>query len=387
MARGDRKRLDVLYLFLLIGYASRMVDSLPYQAKKGRGAVSNATGRFEPHARIAVDDGWVLDGDEDAPPKLRTEVTPEQVKSALTRNASPDIPFDRSLNPYRGCEHGCVYCYARPSHAYMNLSPGLDFESKLFVKANMVDVLEEQLRAPGYTPAPVMIGANTDPYQPIEREHRLTRRILELLYTYRHPAVVITKNHLIARDVDVLAEMARLRLVSVGISLTTLDGELARTMEPRASTPAKRLAAMRVLADANVPVTVMAAPMIPMLNDHELERILTASREAGAQTAAYILLRLPLELKDLFAEWLETHAPGKAKRVMNLLRQSRDGQLYISEFGTRMTGVGVHAKLLNKRYHLACKKLGLRPAEPGPFKLRCDLFRRPVRIGDQLELL
>lgn len=364
-----------------------MVDQLSPQVKKGRGAVSNTAGRFEPYGTVAIDDGWDLAEDAATPPKLKTEVTVEQVKSALTRNTSPDIPFDRSLNPYRGCEHGCIYCYARPSHTYMNLSAGLDFESKLFVKKDMARVLEAELRKPSYTPKPVMIGANTDPYQPIEREHRVTREVLEILREYRHPAVIITKSHLVTRDLDILSDMAQDNLISVGVSLTTLDGTVARTAEPRAPTPSKRLGTMKTLSEAGVPVTVLAAPMIPTLNDHELEAIMTASRDAGASSATYILLRLPMELKELFAEWLEAHAPNKAKRVMSLLSQSRGGQLYASEFGTRMSGTGVHAKLLSQRFHLACKKLDLRPADPGEFSLNCNAFRRPPRKGDQLALL
>ncbi len=357
--------------------------SLP---KKGRGAVSNAAGRFEPYAREAVDDGWRLGEDEEPLPKFRTEVTLEHVKSALTRNTSSDIAFDRSLNPYRGCEHGCVYCYARPSHAYMNLSPGMDFESKLFVKKGMAQVLQAQLRKPSYAPAPVMIGANTDPYQPIERHHRVTRDLLEVLRAHRHPTVIVTKSHLVTRDVDILADMAKDNLVSVGVSLCTLEGGLARTLEPRAATPARRLDAMRILSDAGVPVTVLAAPIVPTLNDHELESILAASAGAGASSATYILLRLPLELKQLFAEWLVAHVPNKAKRVMSVLSQSRGGQHYVSDFGVRMTGTGVHAKLLNQRFQLACSKNGLTPAEPGALPLNKTAFRPPVHVGEQISL-
>ncbi|MBL4615547.1 MAG: PA0069 family radical SAM protein [Magnetovibrio sp.] len=364
-----------------------MVDELPNQVKKGRGAVSNAAGRFEPHARVAVDDGWQLSGDQDGVRKLRTEVTVERVKSALTRNTSPDIAFDRSLNPYRGCEHGCVYCYARPTHAYMNLSPGIDFESKLFAKTNMAKVLEAQLRKPNYEPATVLIGANTDPYQPIERDYRITRELLEVLQAYRHPTVIITKNHMVTRDLDVLVDMARDNLIAVGFSLSTLDGDLARTMEPRASTPKRRLQAMKTLSDVGVPVTVLAAPMVPTLNDHELEAILQAARDHGATVATYILLRLPLEVKDLFAQWLQAHAPNKAKRVLSLLSQSREGQLYTAQFGKRMTGTGVHAQLLSQRFKLACKNLGLRPADPAEFPLNSEAFLRPPRVGDQLGLL
>lgn len=361
-----------------------MVDSLPHQAKKGRGAVSNAVGRFEPHAREAVDDGWDF-GDEDQP-KLRTQVTNEAVRTAMSRNASPDIPFDRSLNPYRGCEHGCVYCYARPSHAYLNLSPGLDFETKLVAKPGLAAALEAQLRKPNYVPAPVMIGANTDPYQPIERERQITREALEVLWAYRHPVAIITKSAGIVRDLDILGDMAAQGLVSVGVSLTTLDGALARTLEPRAATPDKRLQTIEALSWAGVPVCTMAAPMIPTLNDFELEAILQASSDAGAQQATYIMLRLPREVEALFAEWLDVHAPGKKDRVLSLLRQSRDGALNDAHFTSRMTGMGVHARLLSQRFHVACKKLGLKPADAKGFDLRSDLFTRPPKVGDQLGL-
>ena len=361
-----------------------MVDELPNAKRKGRAAVSNATGRYESESRVATHDGWELD--DDLPP-LKTDIHVDTVKSAFAWNSSPDIPFDRTINPYRGCEHGCIYCYARATHAYLNLSPGLDFETQLFVKKGLTEALEKDLRKPSYKVAPVMIGANTDGYQPIEREHKATRTVLEVLQEYRHPLVVITKNHLVTRDIDILSEMAQDNLVTVAISTTTLDHKLANQMEPRASTPKRRLKAMEELSKAGIPVAVFAAPMIPTLNDHELESILEAGANAGATTAAYILVRLPLELKTLFQEWLETYQPHKAKRVMSLLKQSRDGQLYVHEFGTRMTGTGVHAKLLNQRYHLACKKLGLTAAEPGEVKLNCDAFTRPPRPGDQLSLI
>ena len=365
-----------------------MVDTLASTPKKGRGAVSNAAGRFEPHAREAVDDGWGPGYEDDAfAVKLKTEVTTEVARSALTRNTSPDLPFDRSLNPYRGCEHGCVYCYARPSHAYMNLSPGLDFETKLFAKPNLAQVLETELRKPAYVPAPVMIGANTDPYQPIERTHRITRQLLEVLHAYQHPVAIITKSAGIVRDLDILADMAKDGLVSVAVSLTTLDGSLARTLEPRAAAPAKRLSAMKTLSDAGVPVCVMAAPMIPTLNDHELEAILHASADAGATQASYILLRLPRELEGLFSEWLDAHAPGKKARVLSLLSQSRGGQLNDARFTTRMTGHGVHARLLSQRFKLACKKLNLNAANVHDLDLRTDRFTRPPQVGDQLDLL
>jgi len=371
-----------------------MTQAHLYIKHKGRSAVSNATGRFEPHAREAVDDGWDLGCDrgrrggwsEDDAPRLKTEVTLETARSALTKNTPPDLPFDRSLNPYRGCEHGCIYCYARPSHAYMNLSPGLDFETKLFAKRGMAAVLEAELRKPNYRQAPIMIGANTDPYQPIERDLRITRELLEVLHAYRHPVSIITKSAGILRDVDVLADMARDGLASVAVSLTTLDGPLARSLEPRAAAPAKRLQTIKGLSDAGIPVCVMAAPMIPTLNDFELEALLSAAKDAGARQAAYILLRLPRELEDLFSQWLGTHAPGKKARVLSLLSQSRGGALNDAGFTTRMTGVGVHARLLSQRFHLSCKKLGLTPAEPGALDLNTANFTRPPRVGDQLGL-
>ncbi|MCW8914429.1 MAG: PA0069 family radical SAM protein [Magnetovibrio sp.] len=360
-----------------------MIDELPTGPHKGRAAVSNTSGRFETTTRVAVDDGWGFDEDK---PKLKTDISIDTARTALTRNSSPDIPFDRSLNPYRGCEHGCIYCYARTSHAYMNLSPGLDFETKLFVKKDFATTLERELRKPGYTPAPVMIGSNTDAYQPIERDFQVTRQVLEVLQAYRHPVAVITKSHLITRDIDILAEMAQDNLVTVAVSITTLDHKMANTMEPRASAPHRRLKTIETLSQAGIPVTVMAAPMIPTLNDHELENIFAAAREAGATSAAYILVRLPLELKELFQEWLETFAPHKTKRVMSLLSQSRDGHLNDANFHSRMTGTGVHAKLLNQRYHLACKKLGLKAADCKGFHLNTKAFKCPPKPGDQLGL-
>lgn len=346
--------------------------------------MSNATGRFERHAREAVHDGWDFGFDE--APRVATEVTYETVRSAFARNTSPDIPFDRSLNPYRGCEHGCVYCYARPSHAYMNLSAGLDFETKLFAKADLPAVLERALRKPSYRPAPVMIGANTDPYQPIERDLKITRGLLEVLSDYSHPVCIITKSANIVRDLDILGPMAEKGLAAVGYSLTTLDSALARALEPRAATPTRRLKTIEALSAAGVPVCVMAAPMIPALNDFELEAILKSARDAGALEAAYILLRLPGELEGLFGEWLDVHAPDRKARVLSLLSQSRGGGLNDPRFGARMTGCGVHAKLLSQRFHLACAKVGLKAAEPGGTSLRCDLFARPPRPGDQMAL-
>ena len=358
-----------------------MDEALPDLPRKGRGAVSNPTGRYEPATRHAIDDGW--DIADDLPP-LRTTVTEETARTAIAYNDSPDIPFDRSLNPYRGCEHGCVYCYARPSHARFGLSPGLDFETRLFARGNLADALVRDLAKPGYAPRAITLGGNTDPYQPIERERRLTRSALEVLAACDHPVVVITKSALVLRDLDILAAMAAKNLCAVGVSVTTLDHDLARRMEPRAATPPRRIETLRALSAAGVPAMVMAAPMIPFLNDWELERILEAAAGAGARTAGYVLLRLPLELKDLFGEWLEAHAPGKAKHVLNQLRASRGGQLYVSEFGERMTGRGTYAELLADRFRLACQRIGLNKRDDHP--LDCARFRPPVPPGGQFSL-
>ena len=363
-----------------------MIDEIPAAPRKGRGAASNISGRFEPYTRHAVDDGWDLTED-DRPPALRTTVTDEATRRAITRNQSPDVPFDRSINPYKGCEHGCVYCFARPTHAYLGLSPGLDFETRLFAKPDAPAVLERELRRPDYRPAPITLGANTDPYQPIERQRGITRAILEVLAAFDHPVAIATKSALVVRDVDILAPMAEKRLASVGLSVTTLDPALARVMEPRAASPARRLATIAALRRAGVPASVLAAPMIPGLNDHELEAIVSAAADAGAMAADYILLRLPLELKDLFAEWLRAHVPNRADRVLNRLRQSRDGNLYVAEFGSRMKGTGAHAELLARRFAAACRRAGLPAARPSEFALDCGRFRPPPRTGDQLSLL
>lgn len=351
---------------------------------KGRGAVTNAAGRFEAHASEAVDDGWDLI--DDALP-LRTTVTVEVPKTVISSNRSPDIPFDKSINPYRGCEHGCIYCYARPTHAYLGLSPGLDFESRLFVKKDAAAVLEKELRKPGYEPKLIMVGANTDPYQPIERDYRVTRSVLQVLADFQHPVMIATKSALVTRDIDILGPMAEKGLVGVGVSVTTLDRTVARTLEPRAATPQRRLKTMRTLADAGIPVTVLASPLIPSLNDHELEAILEASAAAGAEAASYILLRLPLELKDLFTEWLEAHAPDRVKHVLNRLKESRDGQLYVSDFSSRMRGRGVHADLLKQRFQLACRKLGLNPLADGVRRsAETSRFVVPLATKDQMSL-
>lgn len=359
-----------------------MDEAIPDHARKGRGAVSNAAGRYEPTARVRVDDGWGVDPDSDLPP-LRTTLQADASRTVIARNDSPDIPFAQSINPYRGCEHGCVYCYARPSHAYLGLSPGLDFETKLFFKPDAAKLLAAELRKPGYKPSAIALGSNTDPYQPAERDARVTRAILETLRDFRHPFSIVTKGALVARDIDILAPMAELRLARVFVSVATLDRDLARRMEPRASAPQRRLAAIRALADAGVEVGVMAAPMIPALNDHELEAILEAARAAGARTAGYTLLRLPLEIKDLFDEWLDAHAPLRKGRVLDLIRQSRDGKLNHAEFGTRFVGTGPYAALLNARFLKARKRLGL---DRNDWSYDLSRFAPPPQAGDQITL-
>jgi len=349
--------------------------------RKGRGAGSNGAGRFEATTRVAVDDGW---GSLEAEPvKLETIVRAVVAKSIISRNNSPDIPFEQSINPYYGCEHGCIYCYARPSHGYLNLSPGLDFETRLFYKPNAAELLDAELRRPGYRVSPIALGANTDPYQPIEREHRVTRGILEVLARFRHPVSIVTRGVLIERDLDLLAAMARDNLVHVGITLTTLDPALKRTLEPRAAAPAARLRVMRQLADVGVPVRVMFSPVIPFVNDAELERVLEAGAEAGARAASYILLRLPHEVKDLFREWLDAHLPLKAEHVMSLINQSRGGKDYDAAWGTRMRGSGNFADLIAQRFRLARRRLRLDQARSG---YNLDLFRVPAKAGDQLGL-
>ena len=355
---------------------------LPDLPRKGRGAVSNRPGRYERGDRPREDDGWSDPADDDLPP-LATTVTIDATRSAIAWNESPDLGFDRSINPYRGCEHGCVYCFARPTHAWLGLSPGLDFETKLFAKPEAPRLLAEELAKPGYKPALMALGTNTDPYQPIERQMKITRGVLETLAAFNHPVGIVTKSALVLRDVDILAPMARKGLASVTLSVTTLDRDLARNLEPRAATPPRRLETIRRLAEAGVPVGVLAAPMIPALNDAEMEAIFEASAEAGATAAGYVLLRLPLEIKDLFAEWLAAHAPGKAQHVLSLVRQTRRGNLYVDEFGERMRGHGPYAELLQRRCKLALKRLGL---EHRRVKHRTDLFQVPPHKGQQMAL-
>jgi DNA repair photolyase len=347
---------------------------------RGRGAQSNASGRYEPQARIAFDDGWrTLD---DLPP-FKTEVQVDATRKIITRNDSPDIGFDRSINPYRGCEHGCVYCFARPTHAYLGLSPGLDFESKLLVKSDAAELLERELAAPEYQPKVIAIGTNTDPYQPIERRFQVMRRILEVLERAGHPVGIVTKSALVARDIDILARMAERKLAKVALSVTTLDPQLARTMEPRAATPSRRLETLRLLSQAGIPTTVMVAPVIPALNDMEMERILDAAQAAGVKEAGYVLLRLPLEVRDLFREWLMGSYPDRYRHVMKLVRDMRGGKDYDSTWGTRQTGTGPYAWMLGRRFELACEKLGLNRERTN---LSIKHFKKPKADTGQLSL-
>lgn len=349
--------------------------------KRGRGAQSNESGRFEPHVRITEDDGWGS-AEEDAP-RLLTTVTIERPKTIITRNDSPDISFDRSINPYRGCEHGCVYCFARPTHAYMGLSPGLDFESRLFVKPDAAVLLERELAAKNYQPKTIAIGTNTDPYQPIEREHRVMRQVLEVLARTNHPVGIVTKSALVLRDLDLLQPMAEKGLVKVALSVTTLDPVLARRMEPRAATPQRRLATIAALAEAGIPTTVMVAPIIPGLTDAEIETILAGAYAAGAREAGYVMLRLPLELRDLFSEWLVAHYPDKFRHILSLVRSVRNGKTYDATFGKRMTGSGPYAWMIGRRFEAAAAKIGFGRTR---LKLRNDLFQPPARAGEQLRL-
>lgn len=348
--------------------------------RRGRGARSNRSGRYERETREAVDDGW--QGLEDLPP-FKTVVQEEIAKSIIATNDSPDISFDQSINPYRGCEHGCSYCFARPTHCYLGHSAGLDFETRLYAKTNAAELLDKELSNPRYTPKYIALGAVTDPYQPIERQYKLTRSILEVLDRTSHPVGIVTKSALVARDVDILARMAERGLVKVAISITTLDRKLARQMEPRASTPAKRLEAVRILSQAGVPVAVMTAPIIPALNDCEIERILEAAACAGAREAGYVMLRLPLELKELIREWLVTEFPDRAKRIINLLREMHGGKDYTPEWRVRQRGKGPYAEQVAARFRLSCQRLGLNARS---YKLRLDLFQRPVPKGGQFNL-
>src|SRR5271170_3432292 len=350
------------------------------ERRRGRGTLSNASGRFEPMARVAFDDGWqALD---DLPP-FKTTVTIDATRKIIARNDSPDLSFDRSINPYRGCEHGCIYCFARPTHAYLGLSPGLDFESKLFMKPDAPELLERELSARNYSPRTIAIGTNTDPYQPIERRYEVMRRILEVLERAGHPVGIVTKSNLVVRDIDILARMAKRNLVRVGISVTTMDAKLSRVMEPRAPTPPRRLEAVKQLAEAGVPTSVMVAPVIPAINDAEIERILDAAAACGVRGAGYVLLRLPLEVRDLFREWLKANFPDRERHVFALIHQTRDGKDYDAAFGKRMTGSGPYAWMIGKRFDTACNRLGLNAQRT---ELTTEHFRAPRPVSEQLDL-
>ncbi|WP_373988090.1 PA0069 family radical SAM protein [Duganella sp. BuS-21] len=346
------------------------------KAQKGRGAVSNMQGRYELNAREAYDDGWEREEEEVKP--WKTHVTEEICRSILSRNASPDLPFSVSLNPYRGCEHGCIYCFARPTHSYMGLSPGMEFESKIFAKVNAPEMLRRELAKPGYEPQSIALGVNTDAYQPCERQLKLTRRVLEVLQECQHPVGLITKSSLIERDIDILAPMAAKQQAGVAITLTTLDPAIARTLEPRAASPARRLRTIRTLTDAGIPVAVSIAPIIPFITEPDIERILEAVKEAGAVSAHYTVLRLPWEVAPLFKEWLQAHFPERAQRVMNRVREMRGGKDYDSNFDTRMKGEGVWAELIRQRVKIASERLGLSGHGSRFHRMDASQFTRPL---------
>lgn len=375
--------------------AARSLPDLPHEAlhadglgtaavsaerRRGRGAGVNPSGRFEPVARIGFDDGW---NSTDELPPLKTTVQVEKARSIIARNDSPDLSFDRSINPYRGCEHGCAYCFARPTHAYMGLSPGLDFETRLFVKPNAAELLERELGAPSYQPRTIAMGTNTDPYQPIEKEHRITRQVLEVLAKTDHPVAIVTKSALVTRDIDILAPMAEKGLAKVAISVTTLDRRLARAMEPRAATPSRRLDAIRQLSEAGIPVGVLVAPIVPAVTDSEIERILDACAAFGASEAGYVLLRLPLEVSEIFRDFLLREFPDRYRHVMNVLRSMRGGKDYDAEWGKRMRGTGPYAWQIGRRFEIAAKRLGLNKSRA---RLTTELFRKPANGGVQLSL-
>lgn len=371
------------------GGRARLADALVQESgvrieinrRRGRGAGINPTGRFEPTTRHVFDDGW--ESLEDLPP-FKTEVQVEKPRTIITRNSSPDISFDRSVNPYRGCEHGCVYCFARPTHSYMGMSPGLDFEAKLFAKPDAPRLLERELNKRGYEPRTIAIGTNTDPYQPIEKKWRVMREVLEVLEAFNHPVAIVTKSSLVTRDIDILGRMAEKGLAKVALSVTTLDRKLARSMEPRAATPSRRLEAMRELSSNGIPVSVMIGPVIPGLNDSEIERILDSAHAAGATEAGYVMLRLPLEVSPIFKDWLLRAYPDRFRHVMSLIRSMRDGKDYDAEWGKRMKGKGPYAWQISRRFELATKRLGLNNERR---KLRTDLFRPLSPGAEQLMLL
>jgi DNA repair photolyase len=365
-------------------------SSLLSGARKGRGATTNPAVRFDSHNTVVFDDGWDSWGEEAAElPPLATTLIKDASRSALAWNDSPDIGFDRSINPYRGCEHGCIYCFARPTHAYLGFSPGLDFETKLIFKPQVAELLEKELRKPGYSVAPIAIGTNTDPYQPVERTLKLMRGVLEVLERFNHPVAIVTKSAGVLRDLDILSRMAEKGLARVCLSVTTLDPALARILEPRAASPQKRLDALEKLAGAGIPTAVLAAPMIPAVNDMELERILERCASLGVQRAGYVLLRLPLEIAGLFEAWLREHMPDRAERVMSLVRQTREGAAYNSRFGQRQTGTGPYAEMLRHRFEVAARRLGLDRTQQGHTSqagLRRDLFTVPPKPGEATQL-
>ncbi|MDF1719923.1 MAG: PA0069 family radical SAM protein [Minwuia sp.] len=377
----DEEFVDVPVEGVEIDFTTRAApDSI-----RGRGARSNAVGRYEKEQRLTVDDGWGGPAEWQGTGRARrTQVSIDTSRSIIARNSSPDLGFDQSINPYRGCEHGCIYCFARPTHAWLGLSPGLDFETQLFMKPDAAALLDSELRKPGYACKTIALGTNTDPYQPLEREHGITRSVLKVLQRFNHPVGIVTKSDLVTRDIDILSDMASRGLVKVALSVTTLDPGLARRMEPRAATPAKRLQAVAQLASAGIPVGVLAAPMIPSLNEPEMEDILAASRTAGATEAGYIMVRLPLEITDLFQEWLAEEAPNRASRIMKLIREMRGGRDYDARFGKRMTGTGAYAAMVAKRFRIATARLGLNERR---LRLDATQFQPPPRAGDQLSLL
>ena len=364
--------------------ANAMVEEsgvrVDFERRRGRGAGVNPSGRYEPTSRHVFDDGW---NNLEELPAFKTEVQVERPRTIITRNESPDIGFDRSINPYRGCEHGCIYCFARPTHAYMGLSPGLDFESRLFAKPDAPRLLERELAKPGYEARTIAIGTNTDPYQPIERQWRIMRELLEVLEAHNHPVGIVTKSALVMRDIDILSRMAEKRLAKVALSVTTLDPALARTMEPRASTPPKRLEAIRALSEAGIPVSVLVSPIVPAVNDQEIERILDSGHAAGAREAGYIILRLPLEVAPIFKDWLLRNYPDRYRHVMSLIRSMRGGKDYDAEWGKRMKGTGPYAWQIGRRFEIAAKRLGLNVERR---RLRNDLFKPVARAGEQLML-
>lgn len=347
---------------------------MPKDRLHGRGARTNATGRFEPQKREIFDDGWESRAECEAQP-LRTEMIVEHARTIINRNDSPDLPFNTSINPYRGCEHGCIYCFARPTHAYLGLSPGLDFETKLYFKPHAAELLEREINKPGYRCQTIALGTNTDPYQPIERKLRITRTLLEMMEHHNQPVAITTKSALVLRDLDILGPMGRNGLAQACISITTLRADLARTMEPRAATPTRRLATIRALTDAGIPTAILTSPIIPGLNDSEIEDLLQAGAEAGAVYANFSVLRLPLEIKDLFSEWLEVHEPGQAAKVLSLIRQMRGGKLYQAEFGKRHRGDGPYAQMIAQRFAAASRRFGFKK---GSWSLRTDLFRKSI---------